>query len=476
MSRFRSPLQLMLLPVVLVSFAACGGDSASPPPSPAALSATVSTSATATVGTAVTTAPTVRVVDDKGAPVANVSVQFAVTAGGGTLGRTSATTDATGSASAGSWTLGTTAGTNTVDATVSGLTAIRFSATGTAGAAASLTPSGDGQSANVGVSVATAPAVVVKDQYGNVVAGTPVTFAIASGNGAITGATATSGTDGIARVGSWTLGIATGAQQLRASAGTLSATLSATATVPSGCTATNYALGATLALSWDTADCASTGVPGVSVTGRRYDRLQFTTTAQQTVEASVTGASGRALLLRNATSGLYVGLQPGTAFSPVAQNPMRLRYVLAPGSYVFEPHAPDASATGAYTFATTTGANVSCDYIVFATTGVQFSDSVKNTTYNCTGPTGFMEQWVNLQLKAGTKVRISLINPEFPALLVFRDDRQGPASPTLATKQGVAGQTLTIDWTATFDTWHEIIVAPLNAAGGKYTLKIEELP
>jgi hypothetical protein len=33
-----------------------------------------------------------------------------------------------------------------------------------------------------------------------------------------------------------------------------------------------------------------------------------------------------------------------------------------------------------------------------------------------------------------------------------------------------------IEWTATFDTWHEIIVAPKTSVLGRYTLKIEELP
>ena len=289
--------------------AACGGDAVSPP-RPAAASATTATTLSATVGTTTTAVPTVRVTDEKGAPLSGAAVQFAIVAGGGALGRTSATTDATGSASAGSWTLGTTAGAQIVEATVAGLPAGRFTATATPGAPASITAmAGDNQAAAVGAAVSTAPAVVVKDQYGNVVPGTAVTFAVASGNGAITGASATTGADGVARLGGWTLGIAAGAQQVRATAGTLSAMLTATGTVPSGCAVTNYALGATLPLAWEAGDCAST-----MLAGRRYDRLQFTTTSQQQVDASVTGASGLALLLRNATTGHYVGLQPSAAF------------------------------------------------------------------------------------------------------------------------------------------------------------------
>lgn len=463
-------MNLLKLTFALFAATLVACSSAEEPAKPAQLSATGSISQSATVGAAVAAAPAVKVTDDKGNAIAGVAVQFAVTAGGGSLGRTSATTDATGVASAGSWTLGTTAGTNTATATAAGLPTVTFTATGTAGAAASITATaGDNQTAAVGAALATAPAVTVKDQYGNPVAGVGVTFSVSSGGGTLTGASATTDASGVARVGGWTLGIVNGAQQLRATAGTLSTTISATAMVPAGCTVINYALGATLPMNWESNDCTSTN------TGRRYDRLRFTTTSQQQVDAIVTGPSGRTLQLLDVTRNLYVGLQPGTAFSPPTQNPMHLKYVLGPGTYEYQVFAPDANTTGAYTFATTTGTKVDCDYIVFGTVGTTIADSVVNTTYNCAGPGGFKEQWVNLQLKTGMKVRLTL-TADFPAIFILRDDRLGPASPTLVRKDGAAGQTLVIDWTATFDSWHEIIVAPSTATGGKYTLKIEEVP
>jgi hypothetical protein len=464
-ARFR-----LLASVVPYAFLGACSESSSPPAA-ASVTAAAATNLTATAGSAVATSPSVKVTDSKGSAIAGTVVRFDVVTGGGAVARASATTDASGIANAGTWTLGTTAGTNTLEATVAGLPVVRFTATGSAGPAASIaTMAGDNQSGAVGAALPNALAVMVKDQYSNAVAGAAVTFSVMSGGGTLTGATTTTGADGIARLGAWTLGIANGAQQLRATAGTLSTTLSATATVPAGCTVINYALGATLASAWEADDCAN-----ASFSGRRYDRLQFTTTSQQQIDAQVSGAAGRALLLRNAATGLYVGRQPGTAFSPPSQNPMHLKYILAPGSYVFEPHAPDATATGSYTFATTTGTNVDCAYIVFASTNVQFSDEV--TANSCVGPSGGKEQWINLQLKTGTKVRITLSGSEFVPILVLRDDRLGPASPTLVAKVGTAvGETLVIDWTATFDTWHEVIVAPKTAALGRYTLKIEELP
>ena len=73
----------------------------------------------------------VEVRDQNGDPLAGVQVTFAVTAGGGTLSATTATTDADGRAAA-TLTLGREPGTNTVEATVAGLDPVTFTATGQA--------------------------------------------------------------------------------------------------------------------------------------------------------------------------------------------------------------------------------------------------------------------------------------------------------------------------------------------------------
>ena len=90
-------------------------------------------SQTAVVSTALSNPFVVEVQDQNGDALSGVTVTFAVTGGGGTLSATSVTTNASGRASS-TLTLGSTAGTNTVTATVSGITAITFTATGTAAA------------------------------------------------------------------------------------------------------------------------------------------------------------------------------------------------------------------------------------------------------------------------------------------------------------------------------------------------------
>jgi hypothetical protein len=75
---------------------------------------------------------------------------------------------------------------------------------------------GDGQTAAPGSAVAVPPAVRVIDAFGSIRAGIVVTFAATGGGGSITGASAVSDVEGIARVGAWVLGTQTGTNVLSA--------------------------------------------------------------------------------------------------------------------------------------------------------------------------------------------------------------------------------------------------------------------
>ncbi len=190
----------------------------------------------ATVGTAVTAAPSVKVTDASTNPVAGVVVTFAVASGGGSISPINgqATTNASGIATLTSWTLGTTAGAQSLTASAPGTGAVTFHATANAGAAANVTiVTGDNQSATVGAAVTTAPSVKVTDASANPLSGVVVTFTVASGGGTISpvNGQVTTNASGIATLTSWTLGSAPGAQTLSAAAtGAGSVTFHATAT------------------------------------------------------------------------------------------------------------------------------------------------------------------------------------------------------------------------------------------------------
>jgi adhesin/invasin len=236
---------------------------------------------TGTVNVALPIAPAVKVLDTFGNGVAGVSVTFAVTGGGGSVTGATATSDAAGIATVGSWKLGTAAGANGLKATSAVLPAsqVTFSATAAAGAASQMAKNGgDNQSVTAGTAVGLAPSVLVSDAFGNPVAGTAVTFAVATGGGSVVGGAATSNASGIAAPTSWTVGTITGSNTLTAtSAGLTGSPLTFTATGTAGAATTLVAnsvtaqagtAGAAVATapSVKVTDANGNGVAGVSVT------------------------------------------------------------------------------------------------------------------------------------------------------------------------------------------------------------------
>jgi len=174
---------------------------------PASMVAVSLTTQAAPAGGNVGDPPSVIVRDAAGIPVSGVVVTFAVTAGGGSVVGSPATTGANGIATLTSWRLGPVTGLNSVTATATGLPAVTFNATGTAGTPATVVAhAGDNQVALQGTPVPVAPAVKVTDAGGNPVAGATVTFSVLSGGGSITGPNQLTDALGLAVVGSWTLG------------------------------------------------------------------------------------------------------------------------------------------------------------------------------------------------------------------------------------------------------------------------------
>ena len=83
--------------------------------------------------------------------------------------------------------------------------------------------SGDGQSAAAGSALPVPLSVVVKDASGAAVSGAVVAFTIDSGGGSLAAASATTGSNGIAIVGTWTLGASVGTNVVSAKVTALAA-------------------------------------------------------------------------------------------------------------------------------------------------------------------------------------------------------------------------------------------------------------
>jgi hypothetical protein len=211
----------------------------------------------ATVGATVVP-PSVQLTDLFGQPVPGITVTFAVGSGGGSVTGATTVTNASGIATVGSWTLGHSPGSNTLTATAPGFigSPLTFTASAAPGSPAAIARNaGNNQTTTAGTAVAVPPSVFVSDAFGNPVPGVPVTSAVLVGGGSVTGASAVTGANGIATVGSWTLGTAAGNNLLTASVAGLPnpATFSASA-VP----------GASARLAFATQP--STTVPGQLIT------------------------------------------------------------------------------------------------------------------------------------------------------------------------------------------------------------------
>jgi alpha-tubulin suppressor-like RCC1 family protein len=186
----------------------------------------------AAAGAALPILPRVRVTDAWDNPVPGAAVTFTVLTGDGAVEGGATQTAPDGTASPTAWRLGPAAGANTLGAFLDGQPAasVTFTATATVGLPAQLeVVDGDNQEGTIGAPLPTVPGVRALDSFGNPVPGITITFTPASGSGTVGGGNATTNAQGIARVQSWVLGFALGAQSLTASrAGVPSVTITAT--------------------------------------------------------------------------------------------------------------------------------------------------------------------------------------------------------------------------------------------------------
>jgi hypothetical protein len=173
----------------------------------------------AVAGTPLSDSLAARVADKYGNAVPDVTVDWTIASGGGSLNPTSSHTNAEGLART-KWTLGTQAGSQSVAASSQGLTGspVVFKATALPGAGTLVINGGNNQTAVAGTAVATPPSVIIRDSNNNPITGVTVTFAVTSGGGSITGPTQITNSDGIAQVTSWTLGNTAGPNWLTATA------------------------------------------------------------------------------------------------------------------------------------------------------------------------------------------------------------------------------------------------------------------
>lgn len=232
----RTPSRTLLL-LGVFAFAACDNNPAGPG-APAEIQVVSGQDQQGTVGQALVQPLVAKVVDDDGDPVSGQLVNFVVTRGGGTVLAAFALTNAQGVAQ-NAWTLGTVADSQrvearAVDASGAPLPAATFRALAQAGAAASVT-AGQAQVSGAPGAALDSVGALVKDAFGNPVAGAAVAWTVASGGGSVSPATSATDAQGVART-RWTLGANLGTQTLQAAIGGSTATFTATPALGAGVT------------------------------------------------------------------------------------------------------------------------------------------------------------------------------------------------------------------------------------------------
>jgi hypothetical protein len=222
---------LRSLAATISTFAAlgCGGDDLALPSAiePAVIEIARGDGQEGAVGRSLKDPLVVRLMDEVGNGVPSQPVTWVVATGGGSVTPEMDVTDGDGLASA-EWSLGPSPGPNTVSAVVSGDGGVTFRAVGaedggggSGGGSTIELVEGDDQRAPAGSVVLVRPAVRVADDSGRPVEGVRVSFVVTGGGGSVNGADRTTGSDGVARVGSWRLGSQPGANTLEARADAL---------------------------------------------------------------------------------------------------------------------------------------------------------------------------------------------------------------------------------------------------------------
>ncbi|MDP9205560.1 MAG: hypothetical protein M3P12_08910 [Gemmatimonadota bacterium] len=264
------------------------------------------------------------------------------------------------------------------------------------------------QSASPGTAVPDPPSVIVRDQNGATLSGVAVTFAVTGGGGSVTGGTIVTNTDGVATVGSWTLGSAGGANTLTASSGALSVTFTANGIDPCGITGT-HAIGGTTNGELATSDCKFSD-------GSFVDFYGTTLTAAGTYVFSQTSGTFDTYLLLYGGNGVAIGINDDFG----TESNSRIKAILPSGDYILGANSFYGNITGAYTLTSLldAGSVTNCEQ-VFVVRGVVTPQTLEASDCPRTG--GFYGDQFFICVAAGQSVTVSMSSAAVDSYIVLYD-------------------------------------------------------
>ena len=275
------------------------------------------------------------------------------------------------------------------------------------GAASITANSSTSLTAAPGAPVGELPSVVVLNQSGQPLVGAHVTFAVQSGGGSVTGGSATTDAAGVATVGSWVLGPATGTNTLTAKTGNLPAVIF-TADGADPCSVlVPHTVGTTTNGQLTQQDCRFSD-------GTLVAFYSVTVPAAGTYIFNQTSTTFDTFLAFLAPTGAVIGLNddaPDVSKSTV-------KAILPAGNFVIAANSFDPNVTGSYSISSSaSSAHITACEEVFTVRGVSTPQSLQSTDCSLNGVFG--DQYV-IVLFAGQPVNITMASPAFDSYLEIR--------------------------------------------------------
>jgi len=320
--------------------------------------------------------------------------------------------------------------------------------------------------APAGMAVIELPSVVVHDETGAPLAGAPVTFAVTSGGGSVTGASVTTNASGIATVGSWTIGSASTVNTLTATSGSL------TAVVFTGCATETHALDSPLSAQLAVTDC-----PLSDGSFTDFYTITIPTTGTYIFDQASTAFDTYLALF--SVSDVVIGVNDD--FGVAGATDSRVTAIVPAGTYIISANSFSAAEVGSYSLASTAlAAPVTNCEDVFVLRGITSPQSLEGADCNTTPTTpstGFYYDDYVIFLNAGQSITVAVSSSTLDSYVELRPAGSGTV---LVSNDNIDGTTKNARITYTVPDFVQnsgfyIITAASPVAGvlGDYTITVQ---
>ena len=307
--------------------------------------------------------------------------------------------------------------------------------------------------APAGAQVTELPSVLVSDASGRPLAGAPVTFTVTGGCGTVTGGSATTDASGIATVGSWTLGSASGANTLSAVTGNLPQVAF------TACTTETHTLGSTSDSQLSSTDCQLSN-------GSFVDLFTVTIPTSGTYIFNQTSTAFDTFLAFYTSGAVLIGVN-----DDFGNSDSRVKVIVPAGSYIIGALSFDPNMTGNYslTSAGSTDQVSNCED-VFVQTGISTPQSLQTT--DCSTVGFYSDEYV-IFMTAGQAITVGMTSSVLDSYVEIRPNG---SSAVLASNDNINANTkdAQVAFTAPAGGFY-VIAAASKVAGatGDYTFSIQ---